>query len=138
MDLPVLGSMSNSTERAFVSGGQTQSSNLLHAFRVSSHSYERICRLSFHCEAGANTADKNTLMPYETDNDSDQRIVPGMSDHSRSNASTPMGQNPEHDSIQTDRQNHPKPLVRVGDSEYGSGEQNPSGSTLCYSYKLPL
>jgi hypothetical protein len=77
-------------------------------------------------------------MPYETGYDSDQRIVPGMSDHSRSNASTPMRQNSEHDSIQTDRQNHPKSLVRMADSEYGGGEQNPSGSALCYGYKLPL
>jgi nitrate reductase NapE component len=36
-----------------------------------------------------------------------------MSDHSRANASAPIGQNPEHCSVQADQNHHPEALVRV-------------------------
>jgi hypothetical protein len=36
-----------------------------------------------------------------------------MSDHSRANASAPIGQNPEHCSVQADQNHHPEGLVRV-------------------------
>jgi hypothetical protein len=61
-----------------------------------------------------------------------------MSDHSRANASAPMGQNPEHSSVQGDQNHHPEALVRVNRAECCGRKENAGGSALSQGHELPL
>jgi hypothetical protein len=61
-----------------------------------------------------------------------------MGDHSRANASAPIGQNPEHGSIQGDQNHHPEALVRVSRAECCGRKENAGGSALSQGHELPL
>src|SRR5580693_7639153 len=61
-----------------------------------------------------------------------------MGDHSRANASAPIGQNPEHSSVQGDQNHHPKALVRVNRAECCGRKENAGGSALSQGHELPL
>jgi hypothetical protein len=61
-----------------------------------------------------------------------------MSDHSRANASAPIGQNPERCSVQADRNHHPEALVRVSRAECCGRKENAGGSALSQGHELPL
>ena len=61
-----------------------------------------------------------------------------MSDQSWANASAPIGQNPEHSSVQGDQNHHPKALVRVNRAERCGRKENTGGSALSQGHELPL
>jgi len=61
-----------------------------------------------------------------------------MGDHSRANASAPIGQNPEHCSVQAYQNHHPEALVRVSRAECCGRKENASGSALSQGHELPL
>jgi len=61
-----------------------------------------------------------------------------MSDHSRANAAAPMGQHPEHSSVQGDQNHHPEALVRVGRTEGYGREENAGRSAVSQGHELPL
>src|ERR1700722_11005161 len=61
-----------------------------------------------------------------------------MGDHSRANASAPIGQNPEQSSVQGDQNHHPKALVRVNRAECCGRKENAGGSALSQGHELPL
>src|SRR6266550_6701539 len=61
--------------------------------------------------------------------------------HGRSfqaNASAPIGQNPEHCSVQAYQNHHPEALVRVSRAECCGRKENASGSALSQGHELPL
>jgi hypothetical protein len=61
-----------------------------------------------------------------------------MDDHSRANASTPIGQNPEHRPEHADQNHHPEALVHVSHAECCGRQENTGGSALRQSDELPL
>jgi len=61
-----------------------------------------------------------------------------MGDHSRANGSAPIGQNPEHSSVQGDQNHHPEALVRVSPAECCGRKENAGRSALSQCHKLPL
>jgi hypothetical protein len=77
-------------------------------------------------------------MPRQAGKYSIQRILPSMGNYSRANASTPIGQNPEHCSVQSDQNHHPKAWVRVSRTECCGRKKNASKNALSQGHELPL
>src|SRR5437016_8821360 len=61
-----------------------------------------------------------------------------MGDHSRANASVPIGQSPEHRPVQADQNHHPEALIRVSRAECCGRKENAGGSVLSQGHELPL
>src|ERR1700688_5089056 len=61
-----------------------------------------------------------------------------MGEHSRANTPAPIGQNPEHSSVQGDQNYHPEALVRVSRAEGCGRKENAGGSALSQGHELPL
>src|SRR5579864_9235215 len=61
-----------------------------------------------------------------------------MGDHSRANASAPIGQDSEHSSVEGDQNRHPQALICVSRAECCGSQENASGSVLSQSHELPL
>src|SRR5258708_18008385 len=64
--------------------------------------------------------------------------MPRMGDHSRANASSPMGQNPKHCSEQADQNHHPEALVRVTRTECRGRKENAGGNLPSQGDELPV
>lgn len=77
-------------------------------------------------------------MPHYNGKNSVQRILPGMGDHSRAYASSPIGQNSEHSSVQADQNRHSETLVRMRRAECCGRKKNAGGSALSQGHELPL
>src|SRR5271166_2392128 len=61
-----------------------------------------------------------------------------MGDHSRTNTSSPIGQNPEHCSEQADQNHWPEALVRVRCAECRGRKENAGGSAFSQGHDLSL
>ena len=94
--------------------------------------------LRFHPPSIDCASAARTLTPRQAGKHFVQRILPRMGDHSGANASAPIGQNPEHRSVQADQNHHSEALVRVSPAKCCGRKNNASSSALSQCHELRL